>query len=347
MGTPTYATREAVKRALQSLGSRDNSEVDEALQGGVDDILDLTKRLFYPRVVSLKFPWPDIDQPALQALWLDPSEELISITTFTSGGVVVPTPNLYLEPVNQGPPYDQVAINRATNSSLVASGSGQRSIQIDGVAGYRLSYRPAGALAEDLDSSETGVDITDSNAVGVGDLLLVDSEWMIVTEKDWLATGQTLQTPVGANHNERTLAVTTGSAFKKGEYLLLDAETVEVTGIAGNNLIVTRAVDGSVLAAHTGSTIFALRTATVERAALGSTAAAHTNGTAIQRFAAPSLVRQYNIAAAVDTLLQQRSGYSRTVGSGDAERNASGAALSRLRAQLKSAHGVQMRSATI
>lgn len=348
MGTPTAATRESVKRTLESMESaRNNAEIDAALQTAMDDIFGQLKRYFYPRVVSLKFPWPSVDQPALEALWLLPSEELISITTFTSGGVVIPNPNLYLEPVNQGPPYNQVAINRATNSAFVSSGSGQRSIQIDAVAGYRLSYRPAGALAEDLDTTETSVDVTDSAAVGVGDLLLAGTEWMIVTDKTLITTGQTLQTPVTASNADVVFAVTTGSAYKLGEVLLLDAELVRVDMIAGNNLVVKRCVEGSVLQAHTGSTIFAARTLTVERAALGSIVATHTNGDALQAFRYPGLIEQLCRAEAIDTLLQGKSGYSRTTGSGDAERAASGAALQKLRDRAFAAHGVGMRTATI
>jgi hypothetical protein len=350
MGIPTYATREAVKAALESMESaRNNRAIDDALQTAVDDICGQLKRYFYPRVVSLKFQWPDVDQPALEALWLLPGEELISITTFTAGGIVIPNPNLYLEPVNYGPPYNQVAINRATNSFLSSTGSGQRSIQIDGVAGYRLAYRPAGAIAEDLDTTETGVDVSGlaSALVGVGDLLLIGTEWLIVTDRQMLTTGQTLQAPVGASNAEVLIAVTTGSAYTVGETILLDAERMLVVDTAANNLVVKRAWDGTVLAAHTGSTIFAPRTLTVERGALGSTAAIHTNADPVQRFEAPALVRQLAMAEALDTLLQSKSGYSRTTGSGDAERAASGRALQALRDRAFDAHGVGIRTATI
>lgn len=348
MGTPTYANRESVKRTLESMESaRNNTEIDAALQTATDDIFGQLKRYFYPRTVSLRFPWPSVDQPSLESLWLLPSEELVTITTFTSGGVVIPNPNLYLEPVNQGPPFNQVQVNRASNSAFIASGAGQRSIQIDGVAGYRLAYRPAGTLAEDLDTTEVGVDVTDSATVGVGDLLLVDTEWLVVTEKDLITTGQTLQTPVGASNAEVALAVTTGSAYRVGETVLLDAERMLIVDIAGNTLIVKRPWDGTVLQAHTGSTIYAPRTLTVERAALGSTAATHTSGTAIQRFQFPSLVEQLCRAEAIDTLLQGKSGYSRTTGSGDNERAASGRALQILRDKALAAHGVKMRTATI
>jgi hypothetical protein len=348
MGIPTAANRESVKRAIESLDSaRNNIDIDAALQTAMDDVFGQLRRIFYPRVVSWKFPWPSIDQPALEALWLEPSEELISITTLTSGGVVIPNPNLYLEPVNQGPPYNQVAINRASNSAFVASASGQRSIQIDGVAGYQLSYRPGGTIVEALDTIETDVDVSDSAAVGVGDLILVGTEWMIVTEKSLITTGQTLQTPVTAANSDVVFAVTTGSAYHVGEVLLLDAEQVRVDNIAGNSLVVKRVVEGSVLQAHTGSTIYAPRTLTVERAALGSTAATHASTDPIQVFRFPTLVGQLCRAEAIDTLLQNKSGYSRTTGSGDAERAASGRALAGLRQRAFDAHGVGMRKATI
>jgi hypothetical protein len=352
MGTPTYATREAVKRALESAESaRNNTEIDEALATATSDVNSLLRRIFWPRVVTFRFPWPSIDQQSPSALWLDPSEELISITTLTAGGQVIPgtgtTPGYYLEPVNQGPPYNQVQINRGSNFSFQAGPSNQRSIQIDGLAGYKNITRPAGALAENLDTTETDIDVTNGAVIGVGDLITVTDERMIVVERLMITTGQTLQTPVGASNAEVVLAVTNGALYFVGETILLDAERMLIVDIAGNNLIVKRPWDGTVLAAHAGSTIYSPRTLTVERGALGTTAAVHSTADAVRVQVWPGTVAQLGKAEAINTLLQSRAGWGRTTGSGDNEREMSGKALRELRDQAMSECGVQLKTATI
>lgn len=348
MGFPTYASREAIKLALENYeAAYNNGRIDEALHAATGDVNGLLRRVFYPRLATLQFPWPDIDSPGPSAIWLGENEELVSVVTLTSGGTVIAASDYYLEPVNQGPPYNRIEINRSTNAAFVSSGSGQRSIQVNGLTGYTNVTTPAGALAEALDDSETGVDVTDSAAVGVGDLLLVESERMIVTEKTMLTTGQTLQTPLTASNADVSVAVTTGSAYAVGEIILLDAERMRIVDIAGNTLIVRRAWDGTVLAAHAGSTIYAPRTLTVERGALGTTAAAHLTALSVSRHVFPSLVSKLARAIAIDGLLQDSAGWARVAGSGEAERQASNRSIEALREQAMQAHGRQSKHAAV
>ena len=105
-----------------------------------------------------------------------------------------------------------------------------------------------------------------------------------------------------------------------------------VEDISGNNLTVKRAWDGSPIAAHTaGAVIYAPRTLTVTRGALGTTAATHSSGATVQRWDPPGQASQLCVAEALTDLLQGRSGYARTAGSGDSEREASGRGLRDLR----------------
>jgi hypothetical protein len=123
---------------------------------------------------------------------------------------------------------------------------------------------------------------------------------------------------------------------------------MRVDEIAGNALVVTRAWDGSTIAAHAvGASIYAPRTLTVVRGALGTTAATHSNGASVARCDPPGSVRQLCIAEALTDLLQGRSGYARTAGSGDNERETSGKGLADLRARVHTSHGRKARTRAV
>jgi len=170
---------------------------------------------------------------------------------------------------------------------------------------------------------------------------------MIVTAKSMLTTGQTLQTPLTISNADVTVAVTNGSAYNIGEVILLDAERMLIVDIASNNLIVKRAWDGSVLASHAGSTIFAPRSLTVTRGALGTTAAAHSDTTAITKHKVPVLIKQLAIAEALTALQQEGSAYARVVGSGEAQREASGKGLADLRNLVYTRYGRKIRARAV
>src|SRR5690606_40061250 len=78
-----------------------------------------------------------------------------------------------------------------TSAVFDAGDTHQKSIAITGVFGYCADEEVAGSLAEALDGSETEVDVTDSSLIGVGDLIRVGTERMIVTGKVMLDTGVT------------------------------------------------------------------------------------------------------------------------------------------------------------
>lgn len=206
--------------------------------------------------------------------------------------------------------------------------------------GYRADEGPAGALAEALDASETAVDVTDSAAIGVGDLIRVDSERMVVTGKTMLTTGQTINADLAATSSATSVAVDDGTAFALGETVLVGAERMAVDDIAANTLIVRRAVDGTTLAAHTsGATVYAPRTLTVVRGAAGTTAATHTTATAITVHQPPGPIRSLAVAEVLWALQQETSGYARAIGSGDAARQASLSGITALRRTVYEQYG--------
>ncbi|MGW5429955.1 hypothetical protein ACWET9_22495 [Streptomyces sp. NPDC004059] len=332
-----YATREDIKAELDvKETSRSNQRIDRALEDASRRVEGLMHRRFYPVVATRYFDWPARLRGAYTpwVLRLD-DQELISVTTLASGGRTIPVGDYNLEPNVYGPPFTRVEINLATNAAYGGGQTYQRDVQITGLWGYRNTETTVGALAEALDATETGVDVdaATSAAVGVGSVLRIDSERMLVTGRSQLSTGQTLGADLTNQNNAVTVPVASGAGFAAGEVILIDAEKMLIDDIAGNNLIVRRAWDGSTIAAHTtGATIYAPRTLTVTRGALGTTADTHGNGSTVYQWQAPGPIRQLTIAEAVTDLLQGRSGYARTAGSGENERETSGRGLNDLRA---------------
>lgn len=330
-----YTTREDVKSALDSKESaRNNALIDIAIEAASRAAEGHLNRTFAPTVATKYFDWPTEEYSRAWRLWLDESD-LISVTTLSSGGTAIPASDFILEPNRTGPPYSRIEILKSSASAFGGGATQQRDITVTGLWGYADDTTTVGVTAEALDASETGVDVdgATSAAVGVGSILRIDDERMLVTDRSMLTTGQTLQAPLTAVNNNVSVAVTTGSAFAVGEVILLDSERMLVVDIAGNTLTVRRAWDGTALAAHSGSTIFAARTLTVSRGALGTVAATHLTGASVLRWDIPGVLRALAKGEAINILLQEGSGYARVVGSGENEREMQGRALRGLREQ--------------
>jgi hypothetical protein len=293
--------------------SRSHGQVDRALESASDDVEGLTHRRFYPQVATRSFDWPDLNRSRSWRLWLG-ANELVSVATLTSGGVVIP-PSAYFARRSDNleePPYTHIEISLDSSATFGGGVTTQRDISVAGVFGYTAAERTAGALAGALNSSQATVDVTDSAAIGVGHLIRVETERMLVTDRGMLDTGQNLAGNLTASMAEVTVPVANGTAYGIDEVILIDAERMLIVDIAGNNLIVKRQWDGSTLAAHTtGADVYASRRLTVERAAQGTTAASHGSGTAIARHTPPGLIRDLCVAEALDQMLQEPAGYAR------------------------------------
>lgn len=306
-----YASVETVRGALDAAEvARHDAAIGRALDAATGAVEGLLHRRFYPWTGVRHFDWP---QPYTTSwrLWLD-KHDLISVTTLTVAGTAVASTDYFLRPYD-GPPHTHLEIDLASSAAFSAGSTHQQAVAITGVWGYTADEQTAGTLTEALDASETGVDVSDSAAIGVGHIIRVDSERMIVTAKTMLTTGQTVQTTaLTASNANVTVLVTTGSAYSVGETILIDSERMLIVDISGNSLTVKRAHDGTVLAAHnTGVTIYAPRTLTVERGALGTTAATHSTSATIYRHVVPGPVQSLAVAEALDVLLQDASGWAR------------------------------------
>jgi hypothetical protein len=348
---PWLCTREDVKHALDSREtSRNNRQVDAAVASATLSIEGMLHRKFYPQLATRYKDWPDTRQVGARPwrIWLD-EDELISVLTLTSGGTVITPGDYFLEPANDGPPYDRIELDRSGSATFGGGSTPQRSVGILGLWGFDNEEESVGQLTATLGASDTATaSISWTTArVGVGDLLRIDSERMIITDRSMVDSGQNLQTPMTAAASNVTAAVTSGTGFGIDEVLLLESERMLVVDIAGNNLTVKRAWDGSPLAAHTSSDVYTLTGVELDRAAAGTTLAAHSSSATIYRYKPPPLLRTLAVAESMNILLQEGSGYARVVGSGESQREASGRGLRELREQALTVYGRQARKRAV
>lgn len=329
MGRVFYCTREEVMDAFDVKESSNRSaQVDAAIAGASDSIdawLNRHKHGLAPRSATRYFDYPRRDGGGAYRLWFD-ENTLVSASAFTAGGTTIASSDYFLEPVNSGPPYTYVEIDLDSSASFTNTGTHQRAVAITGVWGVNNDQTAAGALENAVAStSTTTVDVTNGKLIGVGSVITVDSERMLVVERGSLSTGQTLASAMNALNNDQTVDVSDGTLFQVGEQLLIDSERMKIRDIAGNNLTVERAYGGSTLAAHSlGATVYVYRRLTVERGALGTTAATHLDAASVTVWDVPSIVRQLCKAEAISTLEQEWSAYGGRVYSDEAERDSSG-----------------------
>lgn len=345
-----YCTREDVKSALDvKTTARSNSQVDRAIEAASRTVEGLLHRTFYPLLTTKYFPWPNYPQRSESwILWLD-ANELVSVATLVAGGTTIASADYFLEPQQYGPPYNRIELDKSTSATFGVGDTDQRNVAITGVfCGCDITELVGPTTSEALDASETGVDVSESASVGVGSILRIDSERMIVTGKTSITTGQTISANLGVQKNEETVGVQTGTSFTVGEQILVDAEYMLIVDIAGNNLIVKRATDGSTLAAHTsGATVYAPRTLVVTRGALGTTAATHSTSAPTYVYEVPGPVRELAVAEALLELGLRPVGYAMTTGSQAASNTVKLDPIKDLRDRVYTSHGRKgrMRSA--
>jgi hypothetical protein len=218
---------------------------------------------------------------------------------------------------------------------------------LSGVFGWPEALMAAGALDGAISDSAASLDVTNSAVVGVGSLLKVEDEFVTVTERSMIDTGEVCSDLASQQSAQSVTGVTAGSVAV-GEVLLIDSERVLVVDVADTTLTVRRAWDGSTLAAHTGSpAIYAARRLGVTRGVAGTTASAHSDAQAVQAHQAPGPVVQLVIAYALDEIQQEGSAYARTVGSGESVRNATGSAIQRLEASVYGSYGRTSRTRAV
>lgn len=344
-----YCTREQVKRALDfKETARNNSQVDNAIEMASRNIEGLTHRIFYPLKGTFYYNWPNEDSLNPWKLWLE-ATELISITTLTAGGVVVASTDYFLEPANEGPPYNRIEIDLESSAVFQPGQTHQRAISVAGVRGYREDLSLIGAVTEAFLSSGADGEFTYDRFLGVGSIIKIDNEYMIVRERTMFDSSVNTNGALTLANNDVTVIFSASvDGFVVGDVIMLDSEKMLVVEVLSDRVVVKRAWDGSILAAHTSpKDVYVNTSFYLERGALGTTAAAHDIAASVYLFSFPSLINEYAVAGAMNTLLQEGSGYARTVGSGDNERESSGKGLSSLEKDVYRRYGRKTRGKAV
>jgi len=348
-----YATREQVKDSLEIAHSAwSNALIDGKLETASRDAEKFLHRRFYPELRTISKDWPGYQYSPTWQLWLD-DQELISLASFVSGGTSISTANIKLRRGDDlaEPPYSFLEVDLSSSAAFSSGPTFQQSNAITGVFGYNETDTDTvrGLLGGNINSSVQTLVINPSNGVldvGVHSLLLIGTEYLVVTDRRMSDTGVNLTAVLSASNGDTVATVGDGTAFARDEIILIGGERMRVNDIAGNNLIVSRSWDGTVIDDHAISDdIYALRTFTATRGALGSTAAAHTAADSV--YAHQFVVNELVIAETVVLLEQNASGYARTVGSGPNLREAKGVGLEDVRSRAWISYGRKARKGAI
>lgn len=338
-------TRDTVADALDiAANTRTNNHLDRAIAAATSLVEDDMRRQIIPWQGTRYFDWPP--RPGGNPTWLLRlgHDNVTSVTTVTAAGTAVT--GWTLEPNGEGPPYTQIQMPR-TGSGFTHGDTPQRNIAVTGVFAIADARIVVDTLTGTLTDSATSHTFA-TTAPGVGSLLVIDDERLTVTERSYTDTGSTLTAALTSSTADTTVTVSDATGFTEGEIIQIDSERMRVDTIAGLDLTVKRQADGSVLAEHAATTaVYAARTATLTRGAQGTTAASHTASTVIERWDPPALLEQLAVAVAIDLFENDRAGWARTVGAGDAQREARGVGVERIRRLAIRAHGRRNRTVAV
>lgn len=335
---PTYVTREQLADALDvSPTGVEAAALDRAIESGSRAVETRCRRVFWPQVEARLLDWPAPgDLAPGYRLYLGANELGAAPTAITSGGVTIAVGDVIPGPAELGPPFGYLDIDTSSAAAWSSGDTWQSSTSITGpFCGCEIRTRTVGELDGSLTSSTTGVQVDGAAAaaVGLGDLLNVGSERMLVTGRTWVDT--TVNVTMAADSSVTTF---TGSGFAEGERLLAGGERMRVVDVAGTTVTVRRAVDGSVLAAHTGADLYASRSLIVERGYGGTTAATHSDEADVAVQVYPALVRELALAEALVAKVQEGGAYARPQSTGESSRAVASGTLADVRARCEAEH---------
>lgn len=374
-----YSNRTDTQRSVDLAPGLDvNAALDRAMQSAADNIDGDMHRVFFPSDDTRYFDWPaqggsgggQYADP--WRLWFDDNDCTV-LTSLVTGGVTIPLNQVFLEPVNhpqKGKPwYTYLELDRSSTAAFGGnSQTPQHSVVLAGTWGYGADADPAGTLAAEVGTDDTTITVSDGSKAGPGDLIVLgygrgsapypsaagyagslapyQGERILVTDVAAVSTGLT-QSGGGAStasSADQALTVTGSGALNAGEVVVLDQEDMLVEQVTGGIATVRRAWNGTTLGTHSSATVYAFRQFSVLRAQLGTTAGSYGSAAAVAKHRVPHLIRDLAIAEAAGQLLQEGSGYARTVGSGEAAHAAPGIALADKWDEAKTRHGRKNRS---
>ena len=206
----SYATLAEYKDFVTARGQTSTTDttddaVIESILKSVSRYVDSqTGRWFYPRVETRYYDVPDGSSLDVRSLVLD--ADLLEVISVVNGdGVTIPSTEYSLRPRNVTP-YLYI---RLKDSSTYYWASNTASdfhdvIAITGIWGFHNKYSDAwvddSGLNEDVDISETAIDVVDGQDYTVGNIIRFDNELAYVSAKN----AHTLTTTRGINGSTAT-----------------------------------------------------------------------------------------------------------------------------------------------
>jgi hypothetical protein len=373
-----YCNRTEAQRSIDFKDGLDtNAALDRALMSAADNIDGQFHRVFYPSDDTRYFDWPNAggsgggQYAEPWRLWFNENDVTV-LTALVTGGTTIPLNQVFLEPVNnpqKGRPfYLYLELDRSSTAAFGGNAqTPQHAIAVTATWGYGADADLAGTLAANVGTSDTTVTTSDGSKIGPGDLMVLGygrgsapfpsalgsagalapytGERILVTDVAAVTTGLT-QSGSGvttASASDQALTWTGTGALVAGEVIVLDQEDMLVEQIVGSVATVRRAWNGTTLAAHSGATIYAFRQYSVTRAQLGTTATSYSSGASVYKHRIPPLVHDLAIAESAGQVLQEGSGYARTVGAGEGAHPAPGIALADKWDEARARHGRKAR----
>jgi hypothetical protein len=376
--TPAYCSREDAQQSIDftdGITTTIQAKTDRAIQDAARNIEGHLHRLFYPQDITKWWDWPNYQRADPWRLWLD-RNDLLCLTSFSSGGIAIPLNTCFLRPANPRPgfPYTSIELDRSSGSTFGGgSATPQNAIQGTGTWGFTADADPAGTLAAAVATAgQATITVSDASQMGVGDLLIIGygrgtpafpgdtlghagtiapylGERVLVSDRSAVDTGLA-QSGSGCStglNSDNALAVTGTGTLNQGEVILLDQEQMLILSVVAGVAMVQREWNGTQLQTHESAEIYAYRSLSVLRGFLGTTAVTWPMGEAVWKHRVPSPVRDLAIAESANRTLQEGAGYSRTVGSGEGAMPASGAALADLWDEVVTEYGRKVRSRVI
>ena len=339
-----YCTRADVQRALNFADSpRLNERVDSAVMAGARDLEGALHRKFYPETKTVEFDMPDDEH-----LWLYENELAAAPTLIMSGGAPMTVDFDVLLRPKSGPPYRWLEARFGGDVYWQAEGTVQNAIAITGVFHYPVKQITVTGLAAQVAAGDDTIIVLDSSRCGPGSLILLGSERLIVSDATLEQTGASLAADAGTAKSDTQLTVDDGTLINAGELLWIEGERLFVTAVAGDTVVVDRAVNASTLAGHTsGTLIYAPRELTVLRGELGTEPADHDDTVPVILLKAPSLISELNLALAINNTQQALSAYARPVGAADTQRDQVGRGVQDIMTDAMTTYGRQYRGRAI
>lgn len=325
-----YTTRERVADALDiAVTALRAEQIDAAIEAASRSIDDDFRRRFTPELATKYLTWPPRDGGNPSYILRLEYNEAITVTAVTANGTAVT--GWTLEPNDTGPPYTRIEMP-ADGAGFTYGSTPQRNIAVTGLFGYTDEQTPLGSLTAELADTDTTLNTPSSldfaAQIGVGTTLIIETERITVTGKAFAASPETITGNLTASAAETTVPVSSAFGIRPRSMIEVDGERMKVASVSGSNLIVKRAVDGSVLAAHASGTTFHVpRALTLARGAHGTTAATHATSTAVTKWVPPGAIERLCTAAAIDGYEQERTGHAETAGTGETQTSDRGRGL--------------------